>query len=115
MDNYNGYNNYDFNQQPSYTGETKFCTKCGSKIAKDAVICPNCGCATEEQKESSALSVCALVFSVLGGWLGLLLGIIGLVVNKNPKNRRRCKFAIGIFIAWIVLIVLFFVGVEIFA
>lgn len=98
---------YDFNQQPSYMGETKFCTKCGAKIAKDAVICPNCGCATEMAKqEGSALSICALIFSILGGWLGLVLSIAGLITNKNAKNRRRCKIALGISIAWIVLYIL---------
>lgn len=29
--------------------ETKFCRECGAKIAKKAVICPKCGCATEDR------------------------------------------------------------------
>lgn len=29
--------------------DTKFCRECGAKIAKKAVICPQCGCATEDR------------------------------------------------------------------
>ncbi len=32
---------------------TKFCRHCGKKIAKEAVICPLCGCQVEEFKTSS--------------------------------------------------------------
>lgn len=36
-------------------GETKFCSECGQKIAKKAVVCPHCGCQVEslEKKESA--------------------------------------------------------------
>lgn len=36
-------------------GETKFCTECGQKIAKKAVVCPHCGCQVEnlEKKDAS--------------------------------------------------------------
>lgn len=30
--------------------ETKFCVKCGNKVASDAVICPKCGKQLEELK-----------------------------------------------------------------
>lgn len=53
--------------------------------------------------ESCALSVCALIFSLLGGWLGLVLGIIGLCVNKESGNRSRCSAAIIIFVIWIIV------------
>lgn len=29
--------------------ETKFCSECGAKIAKKAVVCPHCGCETGEK------------------------------------------------------------------
>ena len=29
------------------TMETKFCSECGAKIAKKAVVCPHCGCQVE--------------------------------------------------------------------
>lgn len=115
MDNYNGYNNYnnyDFNQQPSFNGQTKYCKNCGASLHIDAVVCPRCGCATESlQKESSALGVCAIVFSVLSGFVGLVLGIIGLLLYKDPRNRKNCKIAIGIFIAWVVLAIIIYVVV----
>ena len=56
------------------------------------------------QKESSALGVCAIIFSILGGWLGLILAIVGLSTYKEPDNRRNCKIALGILGFWIFLI-----------
>lgn len=92
---------------PSYQF-SKPCTKCGGRMPLDATICPNCGCLSEDQLENPALSVCALVFSLFGGLLGLILAIIGLAKNKKRANRTRCKIAIGIFIAWVFgLIILF--------
>ncbi len=33
--------------------ETKFCSECGEKIAKKAVICPHCGCRTEPEEKAA--------------------------------------------------------------
>ena len=52
--------------------------------------------------EGKALGVCAIVFSILGGWLGLLLSIIGLCTYKNPDNRSLCKVGLGFCIGWFV-------------
>lgn len=54
-------------------------------------------------QESSTIGVLALVFSILGGWLGLLFSIIGLCTYKTPENKTKCKIALGICIAWLVL------------
>lgn len=53
--------------------------------------------------EGKGLAVCAIIFSVLGGWLGLLLSIIGLCTYKNPENRSLCKIGLGFCIGWFVL------------
>ena len=34
--------------------ETKFCKECGQRIAKKAVICPQCGCQVEDMKSNDA-------------------------------------------------------------
>ena len=44
----------------------KYCTKCGTPIADEAVICFGCGCSAVEAKKSSGLATAARVFMVLG-------------------------------------------------
>lgn len=58
---------------------------------------------TTVKDESKALGVCAIIFSVLGGWLGLVLSIIGLCNYKQPENRTLCKVGLGFCIGWFVL------------
>lgn len=61
------------------------------------------------QKESSSssysnvFSILALVFGALGGWLGLLFGILTLCTSKVEKERKRAKIGIGLFCAWAVV------------
>jgi len=95
------------NASPDYNRGTKYCQKCGSQIDIDAVVCPHCGCSVEKQSnESSVLSYCAMIFGILGGWLGLILGIVGLISNKDAANRKRCKIGIGCFIGWVVIAII---------
>lgn len=54
--------------------------------------------------ESKAIGILALIFSILGGWLGLLFSIIGLCTYKEPENKTLCKISLCIFGAWVVLI-----------
>ena len=56
--------------------------------------------------EGKGVAVCALVFSILGGWLGLIFSIIGLSMYKQRTNRNLCKAGLFIFIGWIVLLVI---------
>ena len=55
------------------------------------------------KQESKALPICALIFSILGGWLGLILSIIGLCNCKEKSNRNLCKIGLGFCIGWFVL------------
>ncbi len=51
-----------------------FCSKCGKEIMDEAVICPNCGCATNNSKaQSSAISQESQEYSVLSSINGLTL------------------------------------------
>ena len=46
----------------------KYCSKCGSEIADEAVVCPKCGCAVDNVKTSSSgngIKTATKVFLVL--------------------------------------------------
>lgn len=95
-----------------YTKEKimKFCQKCGAQIDDNAVVCPHCGCQTSdlkvEKEETSTYGILAIVFGALGGWLGLVFGILGLKTYKNETYRKYCKIGIGLFVAWVVIAVI---------
>lgn len=107
-----------------------FCQYCGKEISNDTKFCPNCGQAVNgnnsngyyqntnsnnnsfqavKSEENAAIGILAIVFSVIGGWIGLVFSIIGLCIYKEQKNRRNCKIALGISIAivaiWIIWVI----------
>jgi uncharacterized membrane protein YvbJ len=70
----------------------KYCTKCGKELMDEAVVCPQCGCATEawnvkkakEQDDEINVGLC-----VLSAFLPLF-GIIYWIV-KNQETPRRAR------------------------
>ena len=56
-----------------------------------------------QKQESGALGILAIIFGVLGGWLGLVLSIVGLCTYKTPEHKTKCKVGLGFFIGWVVL------------
>lgn len=81
----------------------KYCEKCGSEIHDDTVVCPNCGHATEKiTKEGKAIGICAIIFGALGGFIGLVLGIVGLNVYKERQNKINSAIGLGLFCLWAV-------------
>ncbi len=69
----------------------KFCSKCGKELFDEAVICPNCGCATDsatpEQLDNHPIvkssygqlfKVCMLMGLAFGVFLGVFWSILGL-------------------------------------
>ena len=111
------------------------CSNCGSEVAQSEKICGNCGennayyvqpyqpppqqpyqpqgqpygqqyaQPQTQTKESKAYAILALIFGALGGWLGLLFGIIGLVKYKgdiHSSERVMCWIGIGLWIFWFV-------------
>lgn len=49
----------------------KYCTKCGTQLVDEAIVCTGCGCAVEventtENTKNTGLSTAAKVFMVLG-------------------------------------------------
>ena len=91
--------------------ETKYCRNCGAPVDSGARVCSNCGGRIDDlsvatKEESSTLGILALVFGILGGWLGLILGIIGLCTYKDKNNRKNCKIGLGFFIAETLLLII---------
>lgn len=99
-----------------------FCKNCGKEIDDNALICPNCGVATDKLQQDTAttvtaeapaakkVNVCAilgLVFSILAfvgiwvfGWLfyigapvALVLSIVGLVLSKKLGTGKGLAIA----------------------
>lgn len=98
----------------------KYCQNCGAKIEENIENCPYCGHPTRRvveenvpRDDSPVMGILAIVFGALGGWLGIVFGIIGLTMYKEPKNRKNCKIGIGLFVGWIVLWVIIIVAVVI--
>ncbi|MCM1394452.1 MAG: zinc ribbon domain-containing protein [Bacteroides sp.] len=90
----------------------KYCQRCGAQVDDEAVVCTKCGCQIETVKQGpSGLAIAAFVFSLLGGWIGLVLDIIGLCTLKTEADRKYCKVGLIISICWIVLEIILIVVV----
>ena len=83
-------------------GRNMFCSKCGEKIMEEAVICPHCGCYTNNQKKisnpasnSSGLKTAAKIFMILGcvftGLSFLLIFPLIALAWQIPMTVSYCK------------------------
>ena len=68
----------------------KYCSKCGKEIMDEAVICPGCGCAQENNVPGSNLGREA---SSNFGWsvLGFFIPIVGLILYLVWKETSPSK------------------------
>ena len=73
--------------------ETKFCEKCGNKVAIDAVICPKCGTQLEKLKTEESNSNPQVIINNS---------------NTNTINGEFCKKQCD---KWIALLLCIFLGV----
>ncbi|MBO5889630.1 MAG: zinc-ribbon domain-containing protein [Clostridia bacterium] len=80
-----------------------YCTKCGSEINDQAVICPNCGCATfnytsrnvnTSSEDKNGMAIAGFVCSFFIPLLGWIFGGIGLA-RANKRNGKFRGFAIA--------------------
>ncbi len=89
-----------------------FCKNCGKEINDEAVVCPNCGVATEKMAQTSApvpaqkntIALVGFILSILEfNVIALILSIIGLTNSRKPEYNGDGKgFAIaGIIISCI--------------
>ncbi len=100
-----------------------FCKNCGKEIDDSAVVCPNCGVATENMAKNTTpvpaqkntIAVVGFVLSFFTSLIGLIVSIVGLVNAKKPEyNGDGKSFAIaGIIISSIetVLIIIIYAAV----
>ncbi|MBP5596705.1 MAG: zinc-ribbon domain-containing protein [Pseudobutyrivibrio sp.] len=103
-----------------------FCTNCGSEISEGSSFCSACGQPVVEavqtpvaqqteyydnqpvqKPEGKALAICALVFSILLPFVGLVLGIIGVATSKDESNKKMSIIALVIAGVLIVLTIVF--------
>lgn len=92
-----------------------FCYKCGTEIADEAIICPNCGCATKNyearnkhpETDASAKSrLVALLFCIFLGMLGVHRFYLGKIGTGVIWLLSAGCFGIG----WIIDIILIACG-----
>lgn len=78
----------------------KYCSKCGKEIMDEAVICPGCGCAQENNVPGNNAPQIKTALSNLGreassnfGWsvLGFFIPIVGLILYLVWKETNRFK------------------------
>lgn len=60
--------------------------------------------ASPARSKKDWIGTCAIIFGALGGWLGLIFGIIGLCSSRDRFVRKNCKIGIGLFFGWIILL-----------
>lgn len=79
----------------------RFCSKCGKEILEEAIVCPNCGCATvntsvpqENADDKVSVGLCVLAALIP------LFGIIYWPIKhkETPKKAQACGI-VGI-ISW---------------
>lgn len=80
------------------TGETRYCSKCGRPVDKDAVVCVHCGCAVNGGNASDEQDS----DNVGWGFLGFFVPIAGFILwlmwkDRMPKKAR--KLGIGALIS----------------
>lgn len=84
----------------------KFCQKCGKQLLDEAVICPGCGCAVNNnpsvmpqgntaQQETPGIATGALICSFLVPIVGLILGIVGACKYQTPSLKNKSIAAIA--------------------
>ena len=99
-----------------------FCKNCGKEIDDSAVVCPNCGVATENMSKSTpvpaqknTIALVGFILALLGfNLIALILSIVGLTNSKKPEYAGDGKgFAIaGIVIACIYIGFFIILGIS---
>ena len=89
-----------------------FCPKCGKEIPDEAVVCTNCGCATNGANDIYRATAGEDVPSVGFNVLGFFVPIAGLVlfctmINKTPTKAKQIGMwaLIGYIIKFVILTV----------
>lgn len=98
------------------------CSNCGGQIDDNAVVCPKCGCATNDSNVSGGqipadistaktLGILAIVLGILAPVIGLVCGYIGKgkaepYCDEYPEaDDAFNKCEIGIKIGWALIVI----------
>ena len=108
----------------------KYCTRCGNEIGETDTFCSICGAPVEKEdavvtnnsysnttnnnqkvnyqsdSNNKIYATLCIIFGSLGGWLGLIFGIIGLMKDKERKYTIRYCIGLGLWTCWMVLYIL---------
>ena len=67
-----------------------FCKNCGKEVSDNAVICPNCGVATDNYMKTNAQPAQKNTMAIVGFILSFFVTIAGLIISiiayKNAKK-----------------------------
>ena len=88
-------NSQPINRVPIYTNDNQ-------SSQNSSIFYHQTNISIQPQTEGAAIAVLALVFSILGGWLGLVFAIIGLSKYTTKKYRVMCGVSLGLIIAWFI-------------
>ena len=89
----------------------KFCSKCGKELMNEAVICPGCGCSTNDVQEVTKNVIVpkkaktAQIFGILSILLLAPFGIPAIILANQSKSEtggEMCKQAKSGFICGII-------------
>ena len=109
-----------------------FCKNCGKEISDSAVVCPNCGVATDnmlqatsaittgQPKSANGFAIAGLVLGLVGlfggnyaflipGLIGLILSIVGMVKSKQYAAPGLALAALIVsiitFLIWLIIFI----------
>ena len=80
-----------------------YCSKCGEEVNDQAIVCPKCGCATQNYtlneskvptREKNGIAIAGFVCSFFIPLLGWIFGGIGLA-RANKRNGKFKGFSIA--------------------
>lgn len=83
----------------------KYCTHCGAQIEDDAIICVNCGCATNDGKSkvkdgNSSMGKAALAFMIIASILTPIRGFYNYSTATNEFIGLVCLIFGFVSLAW---------------
>lgn len=99
----------------------KYCSRCGSELVDDAVVCTHCGCLCDKanriaQDRYNGLAIGGFVASFFSNIVGLILCIIALnqLKKSDEKGKGLAQAGLVISIVSLCLTVFFVVGYLVF-
>lgn len=99
--------------QPNYYGsqgnnevQKCRCKNCKTVFPSNMGACPNCNSNNIDYKPDLWMGILSLVFGVLGGWLGIVFGILGIrSANKTGYKQLKTMSIVGLIVCVISMIV----------